>query len=30
VSYKGAAVTTYVFNPDAGRPIVVVGVTLGF
>lgn len=30
VSYKGAAVTTYVFNPDAGRPIVVVGFTLSF
>jgi hypothetical protein len=30
VSYKGAAVTAYVFNPDAGRPTVVVGVALSF
>jgi hypothetical protein len=30
VSHKGLDVTAYVFNPDAGRPTVVVGVSLGF
>ena len=30
VSYKGADVTAYVFNPDANRPTVVVGVGLSF
>jgi len=30
VSYKGLDVTTYVFNPDASRPTVVVGVGLSF
>ena len=30
VSYKGLDVTAYVFNPDANRPIVVVGVGLSF
>ena len=30
VSYKGAAVTAYVFNPDADKPTVVVGVVAGF
>ena len=30
VSYKGAAITAYVFNPDAGKPSLVLGVALGF
>jgi hypothetical protein len=30
VSYKGLDVTAYVFNPDANRPTVVVGVGLSF
>jgi hypothetical protein len=30
VSYKGLDVTAYVFNPDANRPTVVLGVGLGF
>jgi hypothetical protein len=30
LSYKGANVTAYVFNPDADRPTVVVGVALSF
>jgi hypothetical protein len=30
VSYKGLDVTAYVFNPDASRPTVVVGVGLSF
>ena len=30
VAYRKASFTTYVFNPDAGRPIVVLGATVEF
>ena len=30
VAYKGASVTAYVFNPDADRPTVVVGIAASF
>jgi hypothetical protein len=30
VAYKGAALTAYVFNPDADRPTVVVGIAASF